>query len=135
MPAQKTTLAYTPYSPTLVTDTRHTQKTTLVTYTPYSQGQPRLSPPALMAPTPKPSLETVDTVELAYTGGDQAPSRSPRQDKVAHGLKLASVAFSLLVAGVSDGSVGALLPYVLREYSVSTAVVSCMQVPVRRASP
>lgn len=39
-------------------------------------------------------------------------------------LKLLSAGFSFFVAGVNDGSTGALIPYVIREYGISTAVVS-----------
>jgi hypothetical protein len=41
-------------------------------------------------------------------------------------LKVLSAGFSFFVAGVNDGSIGALLPYVLREYDVSTAVVTAV---------
>ncbi|KID84527.1 Major facilitator superfamily domain, general substrate transporter [Metarhizium guizhouense ARSEF 977] len=37
---------------------------------------------------------------------------------------LISVGFSFFVAGVNDGSTGALLPYVIREHGISTAIVS-----------
>lgn len=39
-------------------------------------------------------------------------------------LKVASASFSFFVAGVNDGSVGAIIPYVIREYNVNTAIVS-----------
>ena len=39
-------------------------------------------------------------------------------------LKIMSASFSFLVAGVNDGSVGAIIPYVIREYNVNTAIVS-----------
>ncbi|KAH7305840.1 major facilitator superfamily domain-containing protein [Stachybotrys elegans] len=39
-------------------------------------------------------------------------------------LRLMSAAFSFFVAGVSDGSIGALIPYMLREYNISEAIVS-----------
>ncbi|KAI9147112.1 Bypass of stop codon protein-like protein [Paramyrothecium foliicola] len=39
-------------------------------------------------------------------------------------LKVASASFSFLIAGVNDGSVGAIIPYVIREYNVNTAIVS-----------
>jgi fucose permease len=41
-------------------------------------------------------------------------------------LKLASAAFAFLVAGVNDGSLGALLPYVLRGYNISTGSVAIL---------
>lgn len=39
-------------------------------------------------------------------------------------LKVISAGFSFFVAGVNDGSIGALIPYVIREYDISTAIVS-----------
>ncbi|KAK7228289.1 hypothetical protein V2G26_000459 [Clonostachys chloroleuca] len=39
-------------------------------------------------------------------------------------LKLISASFSFMVAGVNDGSVGAIIPYLIRDYRVSTALVS-----------
>lgn len=39
-------------------------------------------------------------------------------------LKVAGASFSFFVAGVNDGSVGAIIPYVIREYNVNTAIVS-----------
>lgn len=44
-------------------------------------------------------------------------------DKLTY-LKLMSAGFSFFVAGVNDGSIGALLPYVIREFHISTAIVS-----------
>lgn len=44
-------------------------------------------------------------------------------------LKLISVAFSFFVAGVNDGSIGALVPYIIRDYGVNTAIVSSVYVP------
>lgn len=43
-------------------------------------------------------------------------------------LKLISVGFSFFVAGVGDGSIGALLPYVINEYNINTAIVSSVYV-------
>lgn len=39
-------------------------------------------------------------------------------------LKVVSASFSFFVAGVNDGSVGAIIPYVIRQYNVNTAIVS-----------
>lgn len=39
-------------------------------------------------------------------------------------LKIISAGFSFFVAGVNDGSIGALIPYIIREYDISTAIVS-----------
>ncbi|GJD03206.1 glucose and galactose transporter [Colletotrichum higginsianum] len=39
-------------------------------------------------------------------------------------LKLVAAGFSFFMSGVNDGSVGPLLPYMIRDYNISTAVVS-----------
>lgn len=39
-------------------------------------------------------------------------------------LKLVAAGFSFFMSGVNDGSVGSLLPYMIRDYNISTAVVS-----------
>ncbi|KEY71687.1 hypothetical protein S7711_02919 [Stachybotrys chartarum IBT 7711] len=39
-------------------------------------------------------------------------------------LKLSSAGFAFFVAGVNDGSIGALIPYVIRQYDINTAIVS-----------
>ncbi|KAH6605541.1 MSF permease [Trichoderma cornu-damae] len=57
--------------------------------------------------------------------GETEPSRSPEEhlSKSVY-LKLISAGFSFFVAGVNDGSIGALIPYVIREFNISTAIVS-----------
>lgn len=39
-------------------------------------------------------------------------------------LKLASAAFAFFTAGVNDGSLGALVPYILHTYSISTGSIA-----------
>lgn len=51
-------------------------------------------------------------------------SRSNARLSTATTLKVMSASFSFFVAGVNDGSMGAIIPYVIREYNVSTAIVS-----------
>lgn len=53
------------------------------------------------------------------------PEEGPSEGlgKLAY-LRLISAAFSFFVAGTNDGSIGALIPYVIREYNISTAIVS-----------
>lgn len=56
----------------------------------------------------------------------------PRDDGTAEGAKfdratyfrLISAGFAFFVAGVNDGSIGALVPYIIRDYDVDTAIVS-----------
>ena len=39
-------------------------------------------------------------------------------------LKLMSCGFAFFVAGINDGSIGALIPYVIRQHDLTTAIVS-----------
>jgi hypothetical protein len=39
-------------------------------------------------------------------------------------LKLTSAGFCFFVAGLNDSNIGALVPYVIRDYGVNTAIVS-----------
>lgn len=70
--------------------------------------------------------------ELAESPGRPLGSTPPEDDPPETKLdrkaimKLASAGFCFYVAGVNDGSVGALVPYVIREYGINTAVVSSM---------
>ncbi|KAF6815640.1 Bypass of stop codon protein 6-like protein 5 [Colletotrichum plurivorum] len=61
------------------------------------------APPALDSESQGPPEEKLDTATL---------------------LKLIAAGFGFFVSGVNDGSVGPLLPYMLRDYNISTAVVS-----------
>ncbi|KAK2923743.1 Major facilitator superfamily [Fusarium oxysporum f. sp. vasinfectum] len=50
----------------------------------------------------------------------------PHSSKPSTGelLKILSAGFSFFVAGVNDGSIGALVPHIIRDYNVTTAIVS-----------
>jgi hypothetical protein len=39
-------------------------------------------------------------------------------------MKLFSAGFAFFVAGINDGSIGALIPYIIRGYGINTAIVS-----------
>ncbi|KAK4164107.1 major facilitator superfamily domain-containing protein [Cladorrhinum sp. PSN259] len=41
-------------------------------------------------------------------------------------FKLVTAAFSFFVAGVNDGSIGALIPHIIRDYGITTAIVSAL---------
>jgi fucose permease len=62
------------------------------------------------APSPQPETP----------GDDQQPPGLDRATK----LKLIAAGFSFFVSGTNDGSIGALIPYVLRDYQLSTAIAS-----------
>lgn len=67
-------------------------------------------------------VHTVDDPEAPAT---DAPGTDEEQDPKSL-LKLFSAGFSFFVAGVNDGCLGPLIPYVVRVYGISTAVVSIM---------
>lgn len=55
--------------------------------------------------------------------GDSATAEIPQRN-----LKLLSSGFSFFVAGTNDGSMGALLPYVIGNYNIGTSFVALMYV-------
>ncbi|XEU97437.1 hypothetical protein FSHL1_002723 [Fusarium sambucinum] len=57
------------------------------------------------------------------TSPDSTGPESKSLGRVVY-FKILSACFSFLVAGVNDGSVGALIPYMIRDYDINTAIVS-----------
>ena len=59
-------------------------------------------------------------------GSQQAPQVIDAEVSLntATAIKLVSCAFAFFLAGVNDGSVGALIPYMLRSYNISTSSVT-----------
>ncbi|KAF5005967.1 hypothetical protein FDECE_7636 [Fusarium decemcellulare] len=55
---------------------------------------------------------------------DPGPPDESNKPSRAELLKIMSAGFSFFVAGVNDGSIGALVPHVIRDYGVTTAIVS-----------
>ncbi|KIH91228.1 MFS transporter [Sporothrix brasiliensis 5110] len=49
-----------------------------------------------------------------------APARMSRSTQI----KILSAGFSFFVAGINDGSIGALFPYILQDYGITTAIAS-----------
>ncbi|VZI06397.1 unnamed protein product [Fusarium fujikuroi] len=64
--------------------------------------------------SPMPTRDVLDDTE---------PPRSSKPS-TAELLKILSAGFSFFVAGVNDGSIGALVPHIIRDYNVTTAIVS-----------
>ncbi|KAK4151845.1 bypass of stop codon protein 6 [Chaetomidium leptoderma] len=60
--------------------------------------------------------------------GPPPPPATPLNNKNNNNtlFKLISTGFSFFVAGVNDGSLGALIPYVIRSYGITTALVSAL---------
>ncbi|RSL59956.1 hypothetical protein CEP54_007057 [Fusarium duplospermum] len=63
----------------------------------------------------------VEAYEL--TANEQETPQSDRLDKGAY-LRIFTACFSFFVAGINDGSLGALIPYMIRDYEITTAIVS-----------
>ncbi|XEU99697.1 hypothetical protein FSHL1_004984 [Fusarium sambucinum] len=55
---------------------------------------------------------------------DDPPPTSSDMPNTTELLKIFSAGFSFFVAGVNDGSIGALVPHIIRDYDVTTAIVS-----------
>jgi fucose permease len=72
-------------------------------------------------------LENTNAPEITQVEGDAPPA--PPEQLLNHTiLKFLTASFSFFVAGVNDGSVGALIPYVIRQYNINTAQTSALYV-------
>lgn len=81
-------------------------------------------------------VPTPEAIELQSPGAVRGPApedeqpgdEQPAGEKLDRKMlsKLCSAGFCFFVAGVNDGSVGALIPYVIREHDINTAIVSSM---------
>lgn len=70
------------------------------------------------------AIEIADLTQVGRQDAAPSPEAESRGlDKSVY-LKLICAGFSFFVAGVNDGAIGALIPYYIREYNVSTAIVS-----------
>lgn len=85
----------------------------------------------------EPSIVSADDVELSPIGHgrnnhEEDPVSTHRSEVPGRDGKLlfqlASCGASFFVAGVNDGSLGALLPYVIRSYGLTTAIASSVSV-------
>lgn len=68
--------------------------------------------------------QPVEAYELT-TEEQETEHESDRLDKGAY-LRIFTACFSFFVAGINDGSLGALIPYMIRDYQITTAIVSIM---------
>lgn len=58
-------------------------------------------------------------------------SSNPPSDSISlPRLKLLSAGFSFFVAGTNDGSMGPLLPYILKDYRITTSFVAILYSPI-----
>jgi hypothetical protein len=74
-------------------------------------------------------VQEVEIVPPNADSGDSTRAEIPRRN-----LKLLSAGFSFFVAGTNDGSMGALLPYVIQNYNIGTSFVALMYVEVSSRS-
>ena len=66
-------------------------------------------------------IQHVDPVDSSTSAPPPEPEETPRQT-----WKMFSAGFSFFVAGVNDGSMGALLPYMLKEYQIGTSSIAIL---------
>ncbi|KAH6614616.1 major facilitator superfamily domain-containing protein [Chaetomium sp. MPI-SDFR-AT-0129] len=77
-----------------------------------------------LALPPSPAVHnTKNTPDLPNNNPQTDQNDPPKRDRATL-LKLLSASFSFFVAGVNDGSIGALIPYFMRQYGISMTVVS-----------
>lgn len=73
---------------------------------------------------------STDQTQMQSSGQNQIPLREspPKPVVPRRNLKLFSAGFSFFVAGTNDGSMGALLPYMLEYYGIDTSLVAVMYI-------
>jgi hypothetical protein len=79
------------------------------------------------SPADRPQSLNEDSVELAEflnqgRSGNEAEQASNIDRQTL--LRLISAGFSFFVAGINDGSLGVLIPWVIRDYGINTAILS-----------
>ena len=87
-----------------------------------------------MSPAKQPDIELqVQTQEGTLDTQNQNPSTTNAFPEITepeivsrHTWKLFGAGFSFFVAGVNDGSMGALLPYMLKEYHIGTSFIAIL---------
>ncbi|KAI6778679.1 Bypass of stop codon protein-like protein [Emericellopsis cladophorae] len=84
-------------------------------------GSHALSSTATWTLQPEPGAQSAAPTEPCEQLNENIHSNSLDQRTL---LKVASASFSFFCAGVNDGSTGAIIPHVIRDYNVNTAIVS-----------
>jgi hypothetical protein len=80
-------------------------------------------------PSPNEMPQNLDesSIELADILSEDRPENTVEQDPTLDRqtlLRLISAGFSFFVAGINDGSLGVLIPWIIRDYGINTAVLS-----------
>lgn len=74
-----------------------------------------------------PSQENAAAVQYENPTASSTSPEFPESEIVPRRTwKLFSAGFSFFVAGVNDGSMGALLPYMLKEYHIGTSFIAIL---------
>jgi hypothetical protein len=85
------------------------------------------APTQSISTTDRPRSLNEDSVELAEflpegRAGNEAEQASTLDRRTL--LRLISAGFSFFVAGINDGSLGVLIPWVIRDHGINTAILS-----------
>jgi fucose permease len=80
-----------------------------------------------LSPMPKegqvPDIGGMPTIDNEQ---DNSPHDIPQEVPLGTTMKFLAASFSFFVAGVNDGSIGPIIPSVIREHNISTAAISSM---------
>jgi hypothetical protein len=83
--------------------------------------------PQVTSPDDMPRNFDQSSIELAEILSEDRPREGAEQDSTLDRqtlLRLISAGFSFFVAGINDGSLGVLIPWVIRDYGIDTAILS-----------
>lgn len=81
----------------------------------------------VISPNNRPESLNEDSVELAdFLSEERVETRAEQASALDKRtlLRLISAGFSFFVAGINDGSLGVLIPWVIRDYGINTAILS-----------
>lgn len=81
------------------------------------------------------SVKKVPTKSPSTSSEQQQEPTGPPKVGADVYFKIVATGLSFFVSGINDGSVGALMPYFIREYNLNIAVVSTVSVPAHRFCP
>jgi len=74
------------------------------------------------------ATETLELQSVPNAGPDRQLETAPStpKEKMSPGtmIKILSAGLAFFVSGVSDGSIGTIIPYAIRDYGITTTIVS-----------
>ena len=79
-------------------------------------------------PREQTEIHSMERIQIHSTAQTQIPSQEtpPKPVVLRRNMKLLSAGFSFFVAGTNDGSIGALLPYIIQYYNVNTSLIAVL---------